>query len=451
MAIRYVDPSRGVNGVGSEADPYNTPIGATAGAGDQLLFKRGTTWLATERYQPSVTGTAEARIKFGAYGDGPRPILHGQDSVDLAMQITDHAYIDIEGLEFTRYTRCGPYLASTGDDDTRVRNIRIIDCLVHEIEGNTAATGIQGWGTGIEVIDTIVTRIEADGMWFRGGGLRLARNTVSMCSLYGGGFGDCIQIDNCDLGLIIEDCVIDHTNSTDKQALLIRQDGGGQSNARVSGCIIVGATVAGAGLVTVYGALGVNFYSNRFEMQNNAAIFYLKEGSNLAAGKVVGNLFIGNGTQGRAVGSDDPSGVIHAYNNTVIGVDQGFNLGTQGYAANNIVHTCARAAIYAETFKKNNCIFANATTGGMTYDGTHITSDPLLDASYRLGAASPCLNAGTMIDGVVLKDFYGKDIVASPDIGAMQVYAARSAIASRSAITRSSITRNQSGDRAPYG
>lgn len=105
-----------------------------------------------------------------------------------------------------------------------------------------------------------------------------------------------------------------------------------------------------------------------------------------------------------------------------------------------------------------NCIYGFTDTV-LAYDGGAaaptatgtITDDPLLDASYRLGAGSPCINAGTLLADVVLKDFYGKDIDDTPDIGAMQVYAARSAIASRSAITRSAITRSAHGKRAVYG
>lgn len=79
------------------------------------------------------------------------------------------------------------------------------------------------------------------------------------------------------------------------------------------------------------------------------------------------------------------------------------------------------------------------------------TSNPLLDDSYRPRAGSPCLEAGTRIADVVLKDFYGKDITKTPDIGAVQVYPARAASAARGVITRSASTRTASGRRAAYG
>ena len=430
MATRYVDPSASSNGTGTAGSPYNTPVGATLDAGDSLLFKCGTTWLATGRYQPTNTGTASAPITIGSYGNGPLPILHGQDSVDIAIQITDHAHYVIEDIEFQNYTRCGPYLGSTGDDDTRVRNTTIRRCVVHGILGDSNGTGIQGWGTGITIQDCVISRTESDGIWMRGANLTIKNNNISLCSYNAGGQGDCIQIDNCDTGLLIQNNYIDHTRNGDKQALLIRQEGGGQSAALVIGNTIVGTTVVGSGLVTVQGALGVNFIGNRFEFQNNAAIFYLKEGSNLAQGVVMGNLFLGNGTQGRAVSSDDPSGVISAYCNTIIGTDQGLVLGTQGKAANNICHTQARAAIYAEAYKKNNCIFNNTTSGGMTYDGTHVTDDPLLDASYRPRAGSPVIGAGTYIPGA--KHFGGVPMNAgAPDIGAHRYFEAREIAASR--------------------
>lgn len=64
-----------------------------------------------------------------------------------------------------------------------------------------------------------------------------------------------------------------------------------------------------------------------------------------------------------------------------------------------------------------------------------ITADPLLDASYRPMAGSPCIGAGTGVSGVRLVDFYGKEIDRVPDIGAMQVYAARTAAAARTQAT----------------
>jgi hypothetical protein len=61
--------------------------------------------------------------------------------------------------------------------------------------------------------------------------------------------------------------------------------------------------------------------------------------------------------------------------------------------------------------------------------------DPLLDSSYRPSSSSPCIDAGTQVAGVVLRDYYGKEITGTPDIGAVQRYAARSASTARTEST----------------
>jgi hypothetical protein len=47
--------------------------------GDVVLFQRGDTW--HETLQPSSSGTAGVPITFGAFGEGPSPILTGSDAV----------------------------------------------------------------------------------------------------------------------------------------------------------------------------------------------------------------------------------------------------------------------------------------------------------------------------------------------------------------------------------
>jgi hypothetical protein len=366
-----------------------------------------------------MTGTKDAPIVIGAYGDGPAPILHGMGSVDIALQITDHKFYTVEGLAFRNYTRCGPYFGATGNDDTLERSCTVRGCEIFNISGSANGTGIQGWGTDFSIVNCRIQKIAADGIWLRGARASICYNDVRECSYAGLGLGDCIQIDNCDTGLRVIGNVIDHTNNGDKQAMLIRQEGGGASQALILGNIIRAATMTGSGVVTVQGALDVNFIGNWFAIENNAAIFYLKEGSRLAQGTVMGNVFVGNGTQGRAVSSNDTAGVISAYCNTVHGTDQGFILGSQGIAANNICHTQARAAIQAGALKKNNCIYNNASSGGMTYDKTHVLTDPMLNADYTLDPSSPCIGAGLFMSSA--KHWAGAGMrLGAPDIGAMR-------------------------------
>jgi len=194
------------------------------------------------------------------------------------------------------------------------------------------------------------------------------------------------------------------------------------------------------------------------------------------------NGFVGRGT-----------GVFRLYNNTIVAGPlsrQGNRMvslvatGVTGYLANNIIAMIgASVNRYVEIFDANAELFlfqnnvyfgANGTTnpfsinngssrtfaqwqalaalGGGTQDVGGEVSDPLLDASYRPSSSSPCIDAGTQVAGVVLRDFYGKEINGTPDIGAVQRYAARNDSAARgTSAARSAVTRNTSNDRAPYG
>ena len=179
-----------------------------------------------------------------------------------------------------------------------------------------------------------------------------------------------------------------------------------------------------------------------------------------------GNLCVGNGKPGLYVNNTTGS---FALNNTMIGnctrgtlsgEIQCINTSTTFTASNNLLSKASGSATHGIHLSlasatgstgATNLIFGFGTVSvNITLSGT-VEADPLLDAGYRPSASSPCVDAGTQIAGVVLKDYYGKEINGAVTIGAFQRYAARSAIASRSAIARSSITRSEAPTRAPYG
>src|SRR5690242_690660 len=70
----YVDCSASVNGSGTEDSPINSMPNAnkvSLQAGDQMLFKRGTT--CRGQLWAHVSGTSASRIVYGAYGSGALP------------------------------------------------------------------------------------------------------------------------------------------------------------------------------------------------------------------------------------------------------------------------------------------------------------------------------------------------------------------------------------------
>ena len=70
----YVDCSALTNGSGTQASPWNnlaTVNGTTFAAGDQILFKRGTTCVG--QLWPKGSGASGNPITVSAYGTGARP------------------------------------------------------------------------------------------------------------------------------------------------------------------------------------------------------------------------------------------------------------------------------------------------------------------------------------------------------------------------------------------
>jgi hypothetical protein len=78
MADIYIDPSRGVNGVGTESDPKNSF--PTLESSTRYLLKRGTK-LVFEDVEYCLTTTGLTDVEFGAYGDsGEQPVISGEKS-----------------------------------------------------------------------------------------------------------------------------------------------------------------------------------------------------------------------------------------------------------------------------------------------------------------------------------------------------------------------------------
>lgn len=79
------------------------------------------------------------------------------------------------------------------------------------------------------------------------------------------------------------------------------------------------------------------------------------------------------------------------------------------------------------TTASNNCIVGPTigNTSGVT-DSNIVTSDPILDADYRIGTDSPCYQAGIYTPDA--RDYAGRKLKRVPDIGARQYYEPRAAV-----------------------
>lgn len=454
MATFYIDPDYGPGGDGTEATPFDSWADVTWTAGNTYLQKRGTTFNGS--IAPTTSGTATARITISAYGSGALPIVQGganQDALDMGRSGTRN-YIDVSYLDLrggTGTSRSG--LFSQAGAATTVRENTVKYCKIKAANG--AAVAIRGDGWVIEhntIYDSEIDGISGD---FRNATIRY--NTISGNDT-GLTNGDGIQLFGThDCGLVeVYGNKITHPASSPKQAILLTCASGA---ARVFLNDVQGGTSAIALEVP-----GAEFWGNKVYGATNGV-------SILAANvRVMGNIIYD--VSGGVIFTDTDGTAATIYGNTFKDVTLRAIYNTVGtvswIAKNNIFLSCAQA-IYVQdsiTFESDYNDFFDCDTpfriNGTDYatlalyaaatsqEANGIDDDPDLNSGYAPQAAA-LSGAGTRIADIVLKDFYGKDIDKTPDIGAIQIWPARSAIASRSTMSRDAATRDRSGNRAAYG
>jgi parallel beta-helix repeat protein len=132
----YVSSSSGNDSnAGTQAAPWKTAAkvnSMTFQPGDQILFKRGDTWVA-DPLIPRSSGTAGNPITFGAYGTGNRPVLNGNNSTSFSgahlgvIQVNGKNYVTIDGFHVTNTTKNSleVYVQSGTSTGVIVRNCEV--------------------------------------------------------------------------------------------------------------------------------------------------------------------------------------------------------------------------------------------------------------------------------------------------------------------------------------
>lgn len=208
-----------------------------------------------------------------------------------------------------------------------------------------------------------------------------------------------------------------------------------QSTSNAAGCLAQGNKIRGGNICMNIGGVSGAFVSNDCRDAAQASMRVVGSASKAGVLFASGNLHVGDAL--RAIWVDATNATAVVSNDTVIGAwAQGArNAATTGGGL-SIYNTIIQGATVGieqtgsvATTADHNCIHDCATQESGLASTNTLSTDPLLDASYRLytlKAGSPCIDAGTLVSGVVLKDYEGKDIIkATPDIGAQQVYTAR--------------------------
>ena len=121
----YVDCSAGSAGDGSSGSPWNSLSAVNSrpggfGAGDRVLFRRGTT--CTGQLAPSGSGSAGSPIVVDAYGDGDAPVIAGNGAAQ-AVLLLDQDYWTLQNLQVTN--------AAGSEGDRHGILVRATDSAVH--------------------------------------------------------------------------------------------------------------------------------------------------------------------------------------------------------------------------------------------------------------------------------------------------------------------------------
>ncbi|WP_101848023.1 right-handed parallel beta-helix repeat-containing protein [Zhihengliuella sp. ISTPL4] len=200
----YIDPVGGADSnAGTSADTAWASFSAlnrAFGPGDRILLKRGSVFSGDDaalRFQGS--GSANAPIEVGAYGDGPRPRLDGAGEVENVISLFNQEHVSISGLEITNLhpghdSRFGLNTSTNQEKNLRavnvsardfgvVSDISLTDLHIHDINGNLSSKwnggiffdigaaieggelrGVPTKFDGILIADNVIERVDRSGI-----------------------------------------------------------------------------------------------------------------------------------------------------------------------------------------------------------------------------------------------------------------------------------------------
>lgn len=435
MATFYIDPTVSGTGTGTISDPFKSWTSVTWTAGDTYLQKRGTVYDGSVgRITISTTGTASAPITLGAYGSGPRPVLDGGRSRDLAIFATNHAYINVSDFEIRNYTQAGPYFG-TSTDSSISRFITLNNLWIHDIGilAGLVVAGLWFWGSNVSILNCRIEEIEEDGIWGDGQNCTIKNTIIRNISNKQTGKGDCVQFggQRCS-GLLIEDCYFDHTNNNDKQILVLFGSTETGATFTIRNTIFYGFA-SGAGVVSIDCATsstgGAIFEKNL--VISNRGFRYANADTNGRNMVCQNNIFvaIGDGTTNPAASAFlSLSG--KAYNNTIVGFYRGVEV-TNGEVKNNVFLNIGDFDWNANVSGNiaNNCWW-NVGRHAPTQEGTgNLNVDPKMTTNWYPLVGSPLIEAGVFVGNNT--DYDGNFKRNPPTIGAYEYQQPRTIVTNR--------------------
>lgn len=154
----YIDCSAPSAGTGTVASPWNslsTANTTTFGAGDQLLFKAGTT--CTGQLTPGGSGAAGAPIVVTSYGTGAQPVIDAAGAVGPVIHLVNQQQWEFSNLELrnqaaTPDQRSGVFVEN-GSGGV-LSHISVTGMTIRNISGWPAGWYSQNAGVGVQTNHT---------------------------------------------------------------------------------------------------------------------------------------------------------------------------------------------------------------------------------------------------------------------------------------------------------
>ncbi|WP_460802493.1 right-handed parallel beta-helix repeat-containing protein [Microbacterium sp. GXF6406] len=166
-SAHYIDPTTGDDAAsGTSPDDAWASLaalnGRLFGPGDSILLRSGSVFDgAAAELAFAGSGSSQAPLMVGAYGDGPRPQLNGAGAVENVVSLYNQEYVTITGLEITNLDPAHETGFALNGSTNRSKNLRAVnvsardfgvvrgieisDLHIHDVNGNLDAK----WNGGI--------------------------------------------------------------------------------------------------------------------------------------------------------------------------------------------------------------------------------------------------------------------------------------------------------------
>lgn len=502
----YVDCSATSTGNGTQASPWNTLTAAntpTFGAGDKLLFKRGTTCVGTLKTKGS--GGPGNPFIIDAYGTGARPIIDGNGATD-AVKVYNQQYIELRNLEVkndaaTAARRRGVYVVlenfGTGT------YYRLTNLYVHNVKGDSMKDVDGSAGIQLDVLGT--TPGKYDDVILDGNQIATVdRSGINMST----NFWCRAQVSDCAgkaayvpwTNVIVQNNTVSNTGG---DGIVLQYTEGGLARNNVVSMAAQKSYGANAGL-WAWNADGVTFDSNEVyatarlpdnsdgqgldvDFGQDGTVFQYNYSHDNAGGFI---LYCGCGPAGSTstnsvvrynVSQNDAGRTVQVYggsghqfyNNTIYLPNSGTPVLSEGTPAqvtfsNNIFYTSGTLTFTVPSGFSNypfdHNVFYGTPQGLQPADAFKVTANPLFVSAgsggtglgsvggYQLQGGSPARSAGRVIGNNGGRDYFGNAVPAScaPDIGAHQASSA-GACAGAVAIANAGFEANGGDSQTPTG